>query len=336
MGEKLFAHHNRINNRRSLSSVVGNKIGDIVYSASNALYGYLQKRRNFSGSYHLIDNRKNYEKLCVIMAGYKPYIYDLFFQRIYETIPKDVDVIIVSGGMYDRKLEEIAVKREYSYLYTFTNRPGLEVNLAIDLHKSARYIFKVDEDILVSKGFFENLLLTLELLKKENKYEPGIITPLFNINNFTYLHFLEIFGLKDEYFQKFGEYKSTRTHAKVWYSPEAAIYLSEKTLPLDENAEKLSRNELKYVLAPHCVSISAFLIEKEVWQNYSGFDVGKGLGFDEIRLCQKLSGDYYGRVIAVSLNTLVMHLGYGPQNDQMKSFIESHLNELSIKTSKAS
>lgn len=62
------------------------------------------------------NRQKNKKKLCIILAGYKSFLYDTVFDRVERYIPSDIDVCIVSSGVFDKKLYDIAEKNQWSYL----------------------------------------------------------------------------------------------------------------------------------------------------------------------------------------------------------------------------
>ena len=113
---------------------------------------YLVKDRKSLTKKYIFENRmKSKEKICFILAGYKEFSYDIVFSRIKKFVPKDVEVCILSSGKYSEKLSKIASDNDWSYLSTEINNVSLVTNLAISLHPEADYIFKMDEDIFITK-----------------------------------------------------------------------------------------------------------------------------------------------------------------------------------------
>ena len=52
--------------------------------------------RKTKGKYYLLNNSKNQEDLCIILAGYKEFLWDIVFDRIEKFMPDNIDVCIVS------------------------------------------------------------------------------------------------------------------------------------------------------------------------------------------------------------------------------------------------
>ena len=60
-------------------------------------------------------------------------------------------------GLFNEKLNKMCEEKKWSYLSVEENKVTLAQNIAIELHKDAKYIYKLDEDMFITKGFFENL-----------------------------------------------------------------------------------------------------------------------------------------------------------------------------------
>ena len=90
-----------------------------------------------------IDRRKNSEALLMILAGYKPYLFEDVFARVKAFAPKDFDICITSSGLFDETLNKIAAENNWSYLSTAENIIPLAQNLTIMVHEKATIIFKI-------------------------------------------------------------------------------------------------------------------------------------------------------------------------------------------------
>jgi signal transduction histidine kinase len=66
----------------------------------------LVRRRNFTGSYELTARGTGADRLAVVLAGYKPYLWDMTLARLERYVPEGVDVCLVSPG---RRLSELEV-----------------------------------------------------------------------------------------------------------------------------------------------------------------------------------------------------------------------------------
>ena len=50
-----------------------------------------------------IDRSKHRKDLCIIIAGYKPYLYQDVFERLIRFLPEQMDVCIDSSGIYSEE-----------------------------------------------------------------------------------------------------------------------------------------------------------------------------------------------------------------------------------------
>ena len=109
-------------------------------------------------SEYIFENRsQNKQKLCIVLAGYKPFLYESIFGRLDMFLDKDIDVCIISSGKYVESLVKMCEEKKWSYLSTKENNVSLVQNLAIVLHKKAEYIFKLDEDVFITKDYFHKM-----------------------------------------------------------------------------------------------------------------------------------------------------------------------------------
>jgi len=166
-----------------------------------------QRWFNFNGKFDFENRARGQKKLLIVVAGYKDFLWEVVFGRIKKFLDNDIDVCIVSPGLVDKRLQNIAKKNNWSYLSTKENKLSLAQNITIKLHPKAKLIYKLDEDIFITKNYFSNLEKTLLKIKKDGVYCPGFIAPVINVNGFTYIHFLKQIGKEKEYYEKFNELK---------------------------------------------------------------------------------------------------------------------------------
>lgn len=167
----------------------------------------IEKRRykqKAFGKCKWFNRQRNKKKLCIILAGYKSFLYDIVFDRIERYIPSDIDVCIVSSSIFDKKLYDIAEKNQWSYLSTERNNVSLVQNMAIRLHPDAEFIYKIDEDIFMTKNSFEKLMDTYNKAVRDKKYYVGFVAPLIPVNGYGYVRVLEKLNKVDDYKDKFG------------------------------------------------------------------------------------------------------------------------------------
>ena len=286
-----------------------------------------------SGSHEFTDRSKGSEKLCIILAGYKPTLWDDVFSRIAAFVPGDVDVCIMTSGLVDERLQAIAEKNDWSYLSTSVNHLSFVQNIAIELHPNAKWIYKLDEDMFVTKGFFEAMLNTFTELESESLYRPAFVSPLINVSCYGHLRLLEKLDLLDD-FRSTGltdmKYSDGLHHNRqVIDEPKVAKYMWGDSQPvlrdIDELTKRFSSSGLQYSICPVRFSIGAILFTREAWESFGHFPITfvggpYGLGDDEEHICNYAC--FTGRVMVVNENIVVGHLGYG--GSQTKAMIQYH------------
>ena len=296
-----------------------------------------KEEAKLKGKYEFIDRSKKSENLCIILAGYKEFLWKEVFERIEKFIPKDFDVCIVSPGMFNEKLVELCEKNSWSYLSVEMNKVTLAQNIAIHLHKSAKYIYKLDEDMFITEEFFENLKETYLKVKEENKYKVGFVAPLININGYSYRRILEKTNLLSKFEEKFkSAYMDATPGEQIIENGEIAKFMwgngNQELKNIDEISRKFSKEEFSYSICPIRFSIGAILLPRETWNKMEKFDVcrGNNMGLDEVKLCQFCT--IYSRVMVISENILVGHFSYGPQTSEMKKYYQEHKEIFSLKS----
>lgn len=286
---------------------------------------------NFGGSHTFIDRSKGSQRLLVLIAGYKSYLWPVTLKRVAKFVPSDIDVCIVSSGLYSAPLAELAMQYNWSYLSTKDNKVALVQNLAIAKHTEAKWIYKIDEDMFISENFFDLLLEGYLRVQEEGLYSPGFCSPLINLNGYSYISFLKSIGADDEYKAKFGELKHATGGIKAYSDGEAAKWLWEKSLPFDEVARFFASRPFEYSAVPHRFSIGAILLERELWEAIGGFTVplrGAGLGMDEEFLCKSCVN--LSRVMIVIHNVFAGHFSFFPQEASMKEYLPKIYSQISL------
>lgn len=242
---------------------------------------------------HVFHNRSRHSKtLVLVLAGYKPAVWDDVFARIKLFAPQDADVCLVSSGIYSEKLAQIAEQYSWSYASTKRNCLPLALNIGIILHPEAEFIYKIDEDIFVTKHLFETLAKTYEQVKSDGMYEPGFIAPIIPVNVWGHMRILDKLGLLDVYEQRFGKTGLLPfNRLDVWRNPEVAKFFwgDGGILPqLDELAEKFYQDKFEYKACPIRFSVGCMYFNRDLWQKNWGFNVpfrGIGMGGEEVQMC---------------------------------------------------
>lgn len=289
-----------------------------------------ERRKNYKFKYtgEFYERSKGYDSLCIVLAGYKEFAYSAVFGRLEKFAPKDIDICVVSSGLYSDRLAKICEKNNWSYLSTKENNVCLVQNVAISKFPKAKYIFKLDEDIFITDNYFDNMLRAYWHAQK-GKYIPGVMAPMINVNGFSYGIILEKLNLVTEYEKRFGKFKyGAGTDKGIESNAEIAMFMwgKEKIVPsIDEMNYVFSKNELREVPCPLRFSIGAILFERDLWEDMGYFNVNRkisGMGKDEIEIdsfCYLKS-----RVLMVSENVVVGHLSFGKQNEVMKEYFMAH------------
>ena len=293
-------------------------------------------RRSRLTKYFKFENRKkDREKVCFVLAGYKEFTYDIIFKRIKEFIPDDIEVCVLSSGIYSKKLSNIAKNNDWSYISTKRNNVSLIQNVAITQFEKAKYIYKLDEDIFVTNGFFETLFRTYNDCMINGEYKPGIIVPTIPINGFGHLNVLKRFNLVDYYTKSFEKpIYAAGPDRMIENNPEVAMFFwgKENFIPqIDKMNETLRNDEFNYIACPIRFSIGAILYTREFWKDMKMFKVydGPGMGKDEEDICEFCINT--SKAIIVSLNTAVGHLSFGKQNKTMEEYFKNNKMTFEIK-----
>jgi len=268
---------------------------------------------------------KGQRGLCYVLAGFKNSLWNIVFERLSLYVPKDMDVCIISGGVYSKELSMIAEKNNWSYLSSKEKGIGRIQNVVINLHPEAEMIYKMDEDMLVTKGCFEELKKTYELASK--RWSVGFVAPLIPINFYGYIRVLELSNKMADYEQKFGEAKyiwQEQVDSSMWMNPEAAKYLWSE-IDIDALNEKLMEKASDYRVCPTWFTIGFVVFTRNLWEEMDYFYVFSNdtpaLGADETQLNQYLKDT--NKVIAVSENTVVGHFSSHQTDAHLqKLFIE--------------
>lgn len=288
-----------------------------------------------SSKHSFIDRSKGSDKLCIILAGYKEALWDDVFSRIELAAPADLDICIMTSGLQNEKLKQVAEEHDWSYLSTEVNHLSLIQNLAIELHPRARWIFKLDEDMFLPKTYFEPLMDTYDLVEKNSFYEPAFVSPLINVSCYGHIRLLEKCDLLED-FRATGltEMKVTdgiHHNKAVLEDPDVAKYLWGATQPelrdVDAMTERFMKESLSFTICATRYSIGAILFTRKAWEEFGKFPltfVGSefGLGDDEEHICHYAC--FTGRGMVVSENIVVGHLGYGPQTKAMIDYYLEH------------
>jgi len=286
---------------------------------------------------YTFENRSNgKKKLCILLAGYKPFLYEITFERIRRFLDEDIDMCVVTSGLYSKKIDDYCKECGWSYLRTEINNVSLVQNLAIRLHPQADYIYKMDEDIFVTEGTFSKMFETFLDCENNGEYNPLLVAPILPINGYCHLRLLEKLKLVDEYASRFEKPKfAAGPDRMIESNPEVAKFFwgaSEHIPHIDVLNARFQNEELRYSACPIRFSIGFVLFKRSIWNLMDGFEVNlesTAMGMDEIQLCSVAMSSSYA--IIVSENCVCGHLSFGPQNDEMKKYFLEHPEAFQIK-----
>lgn len=289
------------------------------------LLGAYQRRFNFSGSYRLIrGSRHKSTTLILIVAGYKDDLWDRVFPRIAQFAPKDAHVCILTPGKEDSRLIQLAKTHKWSYLSTAENKLSLAQNIAIKIFPHADFVYKLDEDIFVTRHYFSGLKKTWEKIQRDGAFDPGVIVPVLNVNGATYRDILVHRGKLSAYKKRFGEAKSACMGIPAHVDPEASHMIWEITGNIDEIALELHKNKRDgYRPVPHRFSIGAIAFSRSFWDEIGGFKTAPEgfFGVEE----EDLAVQTYSRSrpMMIAEGIVAGHFCFGPQYPIMIQKLQS-------------
>lgn len=274
---------------------------------------------------NFVDRRKNYSKVCFVLSGYKEYLWDNIFGRLRQFVPEDVEICLISSGIWKSELEKIANKNDWSYLSTKINSVTLIQNIAIELFENAQWIYKMDEDIFLTEGCFQRMMAAHREVEANDYYRVGIAAPLIPVNGYGFMRVLDRLNKLNEYEAKFekpiygGDYSK-----KIECSSAAAAYMwgLESDIPQLDRLNHMFSYLHKYSLCNVRFNIGFILFHRSFWNVMGGFDVSgmPDMGKDEDKIGYTCMNQSFA--IAVAEDSVVGHFGFGNQTEKMKDYYE--------------
>jgi hypothetical protein len=174
-----------------------------TYSVVKKLYARWKNRHTFAKPFFFLNSSNNSNICCIVLAGYKDFLWDAVFQRLKLFVPGNIDVCLVSSGLFSNRLCEICQENNWSYISMKRNSVTLALNTAIRSFPYAQYIYKVDEDIFLTRNFFTKLYECYEQCEKDSEYFPAFVAPLIPVNGYGHLRILKKLALHEEYARQF-------------------------------------------------------------------------------------------------------------------------------------
>ncbi len=285
------------------------------------------RQRWYLADYRLEDRRRKLSKACFVLSGYKEFLWDIVFGRLKQFVPEDVDVCILSSGMYSERLSRIARENGWSYLSTELNDVTLVQNIAIRLFEDADWIYKMDEDIFVTHGSFETLMRTYVEMEHEGPYQVCFTAPLIPVNGYGYIRILERLGKREIYEERFEKVVyGCHPESMLEKDINAAGFMwgAGGDIPQLDSLNDMFSKDREYSVCGVRFSIGFILFHRSTWETMKGFSVsGKlDLGVDEVELCQHCM--VQSKAIIIAENTVVGHFSFKQQAEKMREFYEKN------------
>ncbi|MDQ1373456.1 MAG: hypothetical protein QOJ09_794 [Actinomycetota bacterium] len=280
-------------------------------------------RLRFGGRYSFDDRRRDSETLVLILAGFKEYLWPYSLGRLAELVPPDADVCLLSAGVHPPELAKTAQRNNWSYLTTETRRISTVQNIAIREHPQADWIYKVDEDVLVTDKCFEHVRSGYLAVEDTGEFRPGFAAPILNVNGFSYVPFLEALGLRDEYASQFGGTPRACTGIPIHRQGPAAAWVWRHSVPVDAVARRFTEQPFSYSIIPHRFSTGFVLFRREFWVLMEGIRAPltpPGAGIDEAYLCSQCVDR--SRVMVLVHNAYAGHYAFGRQEATMRAMLD--------------
>ncbi|MCR5238325.1 MAG: hypothetical protein K6E34_14105, partial [Lachnospiraceae bacterium] len=244
----------------------------------------------YSSDYTFINRKKGNNKLCLVLSGYKDFLWNIVFSRLEKFIPSDVEVCILSSGLYSEVLDSIAKSKDYSYLYTELNDLTLVQNLALCLYDDIEWVYKMDEDMFLTDYCFEKLMNTYGIVEGKERYKVGFVAPLIPLNGYSYVHILNHYGVLNEYENRFGTaYYGGHKERAIECRADVSgfIWGEDGGLPQLDDMNKDFSKKWSYSVCGVRYSIGFILFKREFWELLGGFNMygETDLGVDELQIC---------------------------------------------------
>ena len=318
----------------------------LCYSLSGKIYHYLESKQRdhqpFARKFIFDDRQHKSENLLLVLMGFQPYFWDVLLDRVnrnIEQFDEDIDVCLCIPCGEDSHAAEMArgMAKQYnfSYLYIYDDLLAQAQNTAINLHPNAQWIYKIDEDILLSDNYFAKMKSTLNRAQNELHYYVGFVSPLINLNAAGFRMFLETINKWDEFASVFP---GPRYWAKdpekdlVHANSKVAEYIWNNSIPFDKVASEIAeKNNGQYAISPIRMSIGAILFTRKKWEEWGMFVVsGIGvMGAEETQICGYTMNRM--QVIIIAKDVLAGHWGFYRQKETCRHFFEKHINDIKHK-----
>jgi len=307
-----------------------------LFSLLKSCYIKYKDTISFTHRYKFENRSNSKSNLCIILAGYKEFTWDVIFERIDKFSDESMDICIVSSGLYSQRLSDIAKEYGWSYISTKRNSVALAQNMALKLFPNAEYIYKLDEDIFITKNFFKTLKYTYNEVQEKGLYNVGFVAPIIPINGYGHVILLKRLDLLDYYEKTFEKVKfAAGMDRMIENNEDVAKFMwgeGNKVPHIDDLDKILSKDDFSYSASTVRFSIGAIYFSRDLWKDMYYFKVGligNDMGIDEVQICSHCINRSKAMVIAE--NTCVGHLSFGLQNKSMETYFNEHSDRFNIK-----
>ena len=180
--QKITPRGLRYNTNMTLKGIIqAIKDREVGYKISKKSLRYFEKRKSdmqpFASKYIFDDRQSGSENLLLVLLGFQPYYWDVVLDRVKRNVAQfdePIDVCLcVPRGMNTNIEEEVrsfAEKYNFSYLYIYEDLLAQAQNTAIKLHPDAHWIYKIDEDIILSDSYLSKMKHSYIRFTKESYY----------------------------------------------------------------------------------------------------------------------------------------------------------------------
>ncbi len=321
-----------------------------LFKYSQSLFAKAESKRLFASKF-VFDNRSiGSQNLLIVLVGFQPIYWDVLFSRLKECehfFDESIDICIcVPRGIEEikknrnaNKLRLICRENNWSYLYLYEDLLAQAQNTAIQLHPNAKWIYKIDEDIILPISYFGELKKAYRIAVDTMPYYPGMLSPLLNINAYGVVPFLKGLNLWREFEEKFGKYyygmKNGGINAgsgKIHEDPLMALWIWQKSIPFDKVSQEIFlANKGRIGICKNRLSIGAILFERSFWEEINYFFVGKtgSMGLEEEQVNAFCISNNRGIYIDESL--LAGHMGFGKQKKEIEQFYINNSKDFEVR-----
>jgi hypothetical protein len=235
---------------------------------------------------------------------------------------------VVPAGKFDQTLADMSERNNWSYLSTKTNDVSLVQNVAINLHKNAKTIVKIDEDVFVTPDTIRDTLAYFREVCAGGIVNPGFVSPMLNINGVCHRPLMKQLELLEAYESRFGVARIGTLGSAATDSAEAARWIWENTLPLEVTAKKLRRTQTPELMTPVQFSIGLIVFKRSFWEEIGYFPVRRHLlalkmttfGADEEHICKMAT--YLSRPGVICEHAFAGHFSFHRQYQGMLEFLK--------------